>query len=291
MAHLRGLFTMSLIIVSTVVICIPLFAMALVALLASQALRRRIRLGLDRCIVWWTGFNRWHIGAFNLTHIKTDWPQQDQASTQSWYLVMCNHQSWTDIIVLQTVLHGRIPPLKFFTKQELIWIPFLGIAMYLLGFPYVKRASKSAIEKNPKLRTADRDAVIRACERFREHPSSVLNFTEGTRFTPQKHAQQQSPYKNLLNPKVGGLNYVITGLEDKLHEVIDVTIRYPLGVPSFWMLMQGRCRQVEVEIEHLAVPQNIIDPDPAAQRAKLAHWLDERWQQKDQRLETPETAH
>jgi 1-acyl-sn-glycerol-3-phosphate acyltransferase len=51
-----------------------------------------------------------------------------------WYLAISNHQSWPDILILQTILR-RTPAIKFFTKRQLLFIPFFGQAMWCLGFP------------------------------------------------------------------------------------------------------------------------------------------------------------
>jgi 1-acyl-sn-glycerol-3-phosphate acyltransferase len=62
------------------------------------------------------------------------------------YLVMSNHQSWVDIFVLQKVLYGIIPYIKFFLKKELIWVPVMGAAWWALDFPFMKRYSKEFLK-------------------------------------------------------------------------------------------------------------------------------------------------
>jgi hypothetical protein len=52
-----------------------------------------------------------------------------------------------------------------------------------------------------------------------------MNFVEGTRFTPAKHAAQQSPYKHLLKPKAGGLALALHVLGDRFDSLLDVTDR------------------------------------------------------------------
>ena len=60
---------------------------------------------------------------------------------RGWYLVSSNHQTWVDILVLQRIFHKRIPFLKFFLKQELIYVPVIGLAWWALDFPFMKRGS------------------------------------------------------------------------------------------------------------------------------------------------------
>ncbi len=173
--------------------------------------------------------------------------------------MISNHQSWSDILVLQDTFLRRIPPLKFFVKRQLIWIPLLGLAMWLLGFPYVRRYSREALANDPSLRRHDQDATQRASEFFKQRPTSVLNFMEGTRFTPEKHTYQQSKYRNLLMPKTGGFGYVVAALGERVDQVLDVTIVYPNGAPSFWEFISGQCRDVRVEIAGRPVPPELFE--------------------------------
>jgi 1-acyl-sn-glycerol-3-phosphate acyltransferase len=199
-------------------------------------------------------------------------------------VTVSNHQSWPDILILQTILR-RVPPVKFFTKQQLIWIPFLGLAMWLLGFPYVRRLSREQIAVNPALLELDRKATLEACDGFRNHPTTVLNFLEGTRFTAEKHSRQNGRFRSLLNPKSGGLNLVIGGLGDKLDCLIDVTIDYPDGTPTFWEFMKGECRGVEVLAQCREIPGEVLAADDAeARRQALERWVETLWREKDARL-------
>ena len=50
----------------------------------------------------------------------------------------------------------------------------------------------------------DVEMTRRACEKFRDTPTSILNFIEGTRFSDQKRVDRQSDYRNLLKPRAGG---------------------------------------------------------------------------------------
>jgi 1-acyl-sn-glycerol-3-phosphate acyltransferase len=123
------------------------------------------------------------------------------------YLVLSNHQSWVDILILQKVFNRRIPFMRFFLKQQLIWVPMLGLAWWALDFPFMQRHTKSQLQKRPELAGQDIAATRKACEKFLGKPVSIMIFPEGTRFTPAKHAQQQSPFQHLLKPKSGGMAY------------------------------------------------------------------------------------
>src|SRR5690606_14479193 len=150
---------------------------------------------------------------------------------QGWYLVSSNHQSWVDILVLQKVLGGRIPLLKFFIKKELIYVPVMGLAWWALDFPFMARKGGKASAAK------DLETARKACEKFRVVPTSVISFMEGTRFTPQKQAQQSSPYQHLLRPKTGGIGMALATMGDQFDAMVDVTIVYPDGVPTFTDLL------------------------------------------------------
>lgn len=274
---------MTFIAINTVVVWIPLAFWILQRPFTSGESRQKLTKRMDLIIWWWTGNNRRMIRWLNLTDVTVNWIEEDTMSPDNWYMVISNHQSWTDIVLLQSFLYGTIPPLKFFTKQQLIWVPGIGVAMHVLGFPYVKRATKAQMKANPKLRTADRDNTMAACKGFQNHPTTVLNFLEGTRRTEAKHAAQNNEYDYLLRPKIGGLDYVLEGMDGYLHRLLDVTIAYPDGVPSFWEFIQGKCSRVEMRIEPHAIPMELSD-DKTKRRPLIAAWIKDLWAAKDEHL-------
>jgi 1-acyl-sn-glycerol-3-phosphate acyltransferase len=259
--------------------------------------RTRVRLAsaMSSLADGWVACNKWMIGALELSRLDIDWSNSRDLTPHGWQIIISNHQSWSDILVLQTMFVGRVPPLKFFVKRVLIWVPGVGLAMWLLGFPYVRRFPREQIEANPTLREIDRAATLKACELFKRFPTSVLNFVEGTRFTVEKHASQSSQYRRLLMPKTGGLGYVVTALGTLVTRATDVTIHYPNGVPSFWDFLCGRCDVVRVEVRSVEIPASLreagTDPLSAAARDELKRWVDTLWREKDARLSTLNGQH
>jgi len=290
LSFLRGILAFTLIACNTLLACIPLYLMGLVRLLLSGAARRQLNRRMDWIIDYWVGSNRLLFRILGLTRVNVRTEDAVEAtaglSRDRWYLVICNHQSWADILILQTTFRHLIPPIKFFTKQQLIWIPLLGVAMWLLGFPYVRRMSREQIAANPDLVALDREATIAACAGFRDHPTTVLNFLEGTRFTPAKRAAQEGRFRHLLNPKLGGMSYVVHSLSDQLYRVLDVTISYPQGTPTFWELLQGRCEEVDFLIQSHPLPAEVRNAtDVDAVRVALGPWVEALWREKDARLD------
>jgi 1-acyl-sn-glycerol-3-phosphate acyltransferase len=203
-----------------------------------------------------------------------------------WYLVISNHQTWVDIPVLQKVFNRKIPFLKFFLKDILIWVPFLGLAWWALDFPFMKRYSKQQIERNPKLKGKDVEATRKACERFRHMPVSVMNFVEGTRFSSEKHASQHSPFPDLLKVKAGGVAFVLDAMGEQIQKLLDVTLIYPNGKPSILDLFLNRIPQVIVDIRERTIPKEMIgdyENDPVFREA-FQQWLNHLWLEKQQTI-------
>jgi 1-acyl-sn-glycerol-3-phosphate acyltransferase len=205
-----------------------------------------------------------------------------------WYLVLANHQSWVDIVVLQRALHGKIPFLKFFLKRELIYVPLLGLAWWALDFPFMKRYSQAFLKKHPHLRGKDMETTKKACAKFKHKPVSVMNFIEGTRFTDKKHDKQDSPYQHLLKPKSGGISFVLDAMGEHLTKIVDVTIYYPDGIPNFGDFLCGQVERVYIEVHTLDITNELghINFSERNDRIIFQKWLTQFWHEKDSRLET-----
>ena len=234
---------------------------------------------------WITGNSGW----MRLTQ-RTTWDVQglDGLKARSWYLVNCNHQSWVDILVLQHLFNRRIPLLKFFLKQQLIWVPVMGLAWWALDFPFMRRHSEEFLKKHPEMRGKDQATTRKACEKFALIPTSVMNFLEGTRFTPAKHLRQQSPYQHLLKPKAGGMALALNAMGDKFQAILDVTIVYPDGAPDFWQFLTGRLKRIIVRVRALPLPQHLVQGDYAGDptvREAYQQWVQQMWLEKDALIE------
>lgn len=286
-APLRGALSFLVIALNTLFWCLLLFALALCkAVLPFEAALRRLDPLINATASAWTRLNSlWMRLAY-----RSDWQVEGVESLRynDWYLVNCNHQSWVDIFVLQDALNGRIPVLKFFLKAELIYVPVIGLAWWALDFPFMKRHSRAALRKNPNLRNDDRDSARRACAKFAKTPTSVMNFVEGTRFTAEKHATQASPYRYLLKPKAGAMAMALNAMGAQFHSLVDATIAYPDGIPTFWQYLCGQSPRVRLKVRQVEIPVEFCTGDyenDRALRKSFHRWLDAIWQQKDSDLE------
>lgn len=275
------------IILNTVVLCAPLFALSLLKLLLPVAV---FRTGISRLLIGiaetWTDINNLLLRLISRPHWEIE--GLEALRKDQWYFVTSNHQSWADILVLQYTFNRRIPFLKFFLKQELIKVPILGLAWWALDFPFMKRHTREEIEKNPSLKGKDLQTTRKACEKFSAFPISVVNYFEGTRFTAEKHQKQNSPYQYLLRPKAGGTAFTLAAMEGKLKTMLDVTIIYPSGSrPSLMAFLGGAVDNVQVIVETRTIPEWTWQGDyenDAEFRAQFQQWVSDLWQEKDRLL-------
>jgi len=284
---LKGVVTITLMAVNVIAWCSLLFTVAVLKLLVPiPAWRRWTSRVMTALAEGWIGTNN---ALFRLMGaLPLDTRGLEGLSTREWYLVVSNHRSWVDILVLQAVFNRRIPFLKFFLKQQLIWVPFLGLAWWALDFPFMRRFSSAHLAKHPEDRGKDLAATRRACEKFRLIPTSVMNFVEGTRFTPEKHAAFKSPYRHLLPPRAGGVSFVLSAMGGMLHSMLDVTIAYTGGTPTLWDLCCGRVSSVIVDVRRRAIEDWLAEGDYAddpAFRERFQAWLGGVWSEKDSLLD------
>ncbi|HRD96146.1 MAG TPA: acyltransferase [Rubrivivax sp.] len=265
---------------STPLLTLLMMPAALLKLLVPATPVRRVcdRWAIGLATAWVAVNNAW-IAALRPSGTP-DWDVQglEGLDPKGWYLVSPNHQSWVDIVVLQRIFHRRIPFLKFFLKQELIWVPVIGLAWWALDFPFMKRGKGSGA------RGSDLATTRAACEKFKRIPTSVINFVEGTRFTAAKHAEQNGPYAHLLKPKIGGLGIALATMGEQFNALLDVTIVYPQGVPRFVDFISGRTQQVIVRVQQRPIPADLLNGDPILDRAyrrRLGDWVDQQWRDKD----------
>ncbi|MGB6925076.1 acyltransferase [Psychrobacter sp.] len=226
---------------------------------------------------------------------RKDWgiSLPDDIHTNGKYLLVSNHQSWVDTSIVQYIGEKRLPLTRFFTKFELIYIPIVGQAFYFLDFPMMRRHSKEAIAKNPALKGKDIEEAKRACALLKDKPFTLLNYLEGTRFTKAKQAQQKSPYTHLLKPRAGGLSLAISALGEDIDGILDMTIVYPDGVPSYGDLWKGNIKRLGVDLRYIDIPDALFESikqggyeNDEDTKAQMFDWVEQVWRQKDERIST-----
>jgi 1-acyl-sn-glycerol-3-phosphate acyltransferase len=280
-AALRGCLTGLILGLNTLLVFSCMVPPALLKLFVpADRVRAQCDRALNALASGWVAINNAWIVAVR----PVSWDVQgiDGLHADGWYLVSSNHQSWVDILVLQRIFHGRIPFLKFFLKRELIWVPVIGLAWWALDFPFMKRGRGHGAHQR------DLETTRAACRKFKRIPTSVINFVEGTRYTPAKSQRQKSPYRHLLKPRIGGLGIALATMGEQFETLLDVTIVYPQGTPRFWDLLCGRIEAVTVRVRQRAIPTQVLGGDPIgdkAYRQRLSTWVEEQWLAKDELIE------
>lgn len=271
-------------VINTVFWTIPIVLISFIKLIPISPLRTTTSHVLDFCASAWISVN----GVIErcLHPVKIELSGDTDFSTKEWYMVIANHQSWVDILILQRIFNRKIPFLKFFLKQELIFVPVLGLAWWALDFPFMRRYSTAQLRKNPKLKGKDIEITRKACAKFKAKPVSVMNFVEGTRFSKAKHQKQNSQFQHLLKPKAGGMAFALSAMGEQIHKLVDVSIYYPDSVPSYWDYLTGKLPSVKVHIK-------VSDIDPAMRgdymndrdfKIGFQEQLNQLWLTKDQVL-------
>ena len=286
MSTLRGIVSLLLLTLTTLLWGLPLLLMTVVKLITlGHRLRLAVLRVLNAIALNWIGLNLWWMRRWLKPRLEIELPEG--LSRQHGWLVLSNHRSWTDIFVLFFALHRRIPMPRFFLKRQLIWIPIVGLAWWALEFPFMRRMTAAERARHPHLARRDQQATERMCQRAREMPIAIFNFVEGTRFTPAKHAAQDSPYRHLLKPRAGGVAQVLNLLGDQLAGILDVTLHYDNPRPTFWGYLCGREERIVMHTRLLPVEEWMPGgnyQDNASDKERFHTWINALWHQKDDRL-------
>ena len=225
--------------------------------------------------------------ALRILH-KLEWDFQipQDVNTETWYVAMSNHQSWADIFILLAAGHKKIPLIKFFMKKELQWIPIIYLVHKTIDMPFLNRHSRAQILANPELKRVDYENAKKAAKRFSRNPSSAFSFAEGTRFTAKKHSEQESPYYNLLKPKVGALAIALSGMP-QVNTLIDFTVVYATQKRSTWDFLCGDLSKAKVVAKTYALPKNLKNrsfEEEDDYRKSFQTFVDAIWLEKQQTI-------
>ena len=221
-------------------------------------------------------------------HLKWDVEGLEGLNKKNWYLLICNHHSWADIVVLCVLFRKHIPMNKYFLKQQLAWVPFIGLACWALDMPFMKRYSRSYLLRHPERRGKDVETTRRSCEKFRAHPTTIVNFVEGSRFTEEKRQQTRSPYQHLLPPKAAGIAMTLNVLGAQFDKLLNVTLCYPENDRTpFFDMLSGKLTRIVVRIELVPVDDGLHGDYVNDKNFKrlFQRWLNTLWNEKDEQIE------
>lgn len=208
-----------------------------------------------------------------------------EVNANSWYLLISNHISWLDIAVLSSL--NALPAPKFFLKDELKYVPFIGTGAWAMGMPFMKRVTKAQLAKNPNLKGLDVERTKRSCRNFRHHPTTIVNFVEGTRFTAQKHLHQQSPFQHLLKPKAGGTAFALEVLNEQFDAMLNTSLVYSGQSDHVCRnILKGELESIHITIEVMPINTQMIGSyqTDKAFRVQFQQYLNNLWTVKDKQL-------
>ncbi|ARD24056.1 MULTISPECIES: acyltransferase [Shewanella] len=283
-AKIKGSIAFICYVINTVFWVIPILIFSIFKVLPINIIRKICSYILDNCASAWITVNGVIESILHPTKIRLT--GDSQFSEKEWYMVIANHQSWVDILILQRVFNRKIPFLKFFLKQQLIYVPVLGLAWWALDFPFMRRYSTAQLKKNPKLKGKDIEITRKSCEKFKHKPVSVMNFVEGTRFHPGKHTKQASPYRHLLKPKAGGMAFALDAMGSQINKLVNVTIYYPDKIPSYWEYICNGLDEVHVDIQVTTIPDAMRGDYSKDREFKIEfqNQLNQLWLEKDNKI-------
>ena len=280
--HVPAIIAILFLICSTTLFFIPILFVGLFKLIPNKKWQTLCTRCVDAISMLWCDLNNLYMD--KIKKLEWDITGLDNLKRKDWYLVVANHQSWLDIIILHRLFNRKIPVLKFFIKDQLKWIPLLGFSWWAMGCPFMKRYSKEYLAKKPHKLGKDLISTRKAIDTFKRTPASIMNFIEGTRFTSAKKEQQASPYTHLLKPKAGGISFIISSMGQQITSLLDVTIIYPDPKHSLWDFLCNRVKSVKINIRHLPIPKeftsaNLVKDEQT--QTDFKNWLNQQWEIKD----------
>ena len=281
-SQLHAVLAVFVLIITTTLCFIPILFIGLFKLIPIKAWQDLCTRAVDSISTLWCSVNNWYVD--NIQKLKLDITGLENLDRTNWYLVVANHQSWLDIVVLHRLFNRKIPVLKFFIKDQLKWVPLLGFSWWAMGCPFMKRYSKEYLAKYPHKKGQDLLSTRKAIEAFKRTPASVMNFIEGTRFTVTKKEKQQSPYTHLLKPKAGGISFIISSMGQQITSLLDVTIVYPEKNHSLWDFLCKRVHCAKISIRQIPIPSKFISSqllENAEMQNEFKDWLNEQWAEID----------
>lgn len=278
--------SIALTILVTIICSVPIIIAGLIKLLVPiPAVWRSISVFCNFMMYCWCE------GLALLLHLnpwlKWDIQGLEGLNKKNWYLLISNHHSWADIVVLCVLFRKHIPMNKYFLKQQLAWVPFIGLACWALDMPFMRRYSRGYLLRHPERRGKDVETTRRSCEKFRSHPTTIVNFVEGSRFTAEKKRETRSPYHNLLPPKAAGIAMALNVLGAQFDKLLNVTLCYPdNNARPFYDMLSGRLTRIVVRINLVPIGEELHGDYVNDKNFKrgFQRWLNGLWEEKDCQL-------
>ena len=225
---------------------------------------------------WWG----WCVSVSEILHdIRVEY-SGDEIPPEENVILVANHQQMTDITFLMAFAKSknRLGDMKWFVKDVLKYVPGVGWGLYLIGNFFVKRSWSE-----------DQESIEQTFAGIIQDniPVWLISFVEGTRITEakaessRKYAREKGhpEFQHVLLPRTKGFVASMQGLRHYIDAVYDVTIGYPVGVPSLWQFIKGQVTRAHMHVRRFPVAELPEDP------GELSQWLIERFAEKDKLLD------
>ncbi|WP_407877709.1 acyltransferase [Francisella sciaenopsi] len=276
-----GLFSLVCLMSTAIIAFIPVFIFSLVKLLIPiKSIRYFCTSAVQYSVSLWVSFVILIAKFFSPTKIEVE--QNKELDKNGSYLIICNHKSWLDTFVLMMIFHKKIAFPKFFMKFQVFFIPVLGLIAWALEFPAMKRYKKEYLKKHPEKKGEDLKKTVEYCKKLSSRPTTIVNFVEGTRYTSQKALK--SAYKNLLNPKAGGIAVILKSLSDRMVGVLSTTIVYDNPKQTLWDYMIRKTKKIKVKVDFIPISEVPMGDYFTSETDKeyFQVWLNKLWQTNDE---------
>ncbi|MEY8717257.1 acyltransferase [Francisella philomiragia] len=276
-----GLFSLVCLMSTAIIAFIPVFIFSLVKfLIPIKSIRYFCTSAVQYSVSLWVSFVILIAKFFSPTKIEVE--QNKELDKNGSYLIICNHKSWLDTFVLMMIFHKKIAFPKFFMKFQVFFIPVLGLIAWALEFPAMKRYKKEYLKKHPEKKGEDLKKTVEYCKKLSSRPTTIVNFVEGTRYTSQKALK--SAYKNLLNPKAGGIAVILKSLSDRMVGVLNTTIVYDNPKQTLWDYMIRKTKKIKVKIDLIPISEVPMGDYFTSETDKeyFQVWLNKLWQTNDE---------
>jgi 1-acyl-sn-glycerol-3-phosphate acyltransferase len=285
--NILGFFSFVFIVLNLAFWIVPILLLAVMKLIAPPVMIKetayRVMLWIYTAAVKVDDFL-----LFKIIHNRMEFKNPERLRKDRNYLILANHQSWADILILQSLLTNKTPPIRFIVKRELIFMPIIGLICLAYEYPFVRRESLKAKKSGDDKNTRDINTIRKKIDKISTTGLSIINFVEGTRFNLPKSENHASRYKHLLNPHAGGLFYILKNYGSNLDTVLNFTITYGCPSPFFWKLLGGRCRRLIVDLQTIPMQQlrsTLCAGGEEMSFAALSQWLKELWREKDLKID------
>ena len=123
-------------------------------------------------------------------------------------------------------------------------------------------------------------------EKFLEQSLQFHGFKLNVDYTKQKHEDQNSPYKNLLKPKAGGIGVALSTMPF-ISTLLDLSISYDSDSKSFWSFLCSEMSDIKIKVRSIEIPEDLLNKDYSKDkqyRDDLKDWLNKIWEEKDRFL-------